>query len=193
MPYFPGLSPIQLDKINRSIGMNHAPDATATLSILGDKSTSPLQVQNDRPNTAVSTVVQLYKHRTNGMGAAGMGAGFSLATDNDAGQRTAIGQVVAIMENAAAGAEYSYFAVRVVVNGAFGAPTESFRVNSTGMEIWGDGNITSRLSLPAGTTAIAPLRIRHGVAPTSPNDGDIWTTTAGLYVRINGVTVGPLS
>ena len=49
------------------------------------------------------------------------------------------------------------------------------------------------LNLPAGTTAISSLRVAHGAAPTSPVDGDIWTTTAGLFVRINGVTVGPLS
>jgi hypothetical protein len=45
----------------------------------------------------------------------------------------------------------------------------------------------------ASTTAKAPLNIPHGTAPTSPVNGDIWTTTAGLFVRINGVTVGPLS
>jgi len=49
------------------------------------------------------------------------------------------------------------------------------------------------MSLPASTTTIATLRIAHGSAPSSPVDGDIWTTTAGLYVRINGSTVGPLS
>ena len=50
-----------------------------------------------------------------------------------------------------------------------------------------------RTTLPAGTTSIAPLRIPHGSAPTSPVNGDIWTTTAGLFVRVNGSTVGPLS
>lgn len=49
------------------------------------------------------------------------------------------------------------------------------------------------LRLVAGTTSKASLRIPHGSAPTSPTNGDIWTTTAGLFVRINGVTVGPLS
>lgn len=39
----------------------------------------------------------------------------------------------------------------------------------------------------------AGFNLPHGTAPTSPNDGDVWTTTAGLYVRVNGVTVGPLS
>jgi hypothetical protein len=50
-----------------------------------------------------------------------------------------------------------------------------------------------RLETEAGTTSQASLIIPHGAAPTSPVDGDIWTTTAGLYVRINGATVGPLS
>ena len=45
----------------------------------------------------------------------------------------------------------------------------------------------------AGTTALASLRLPHGVAPTSPTDGDVWTTTTGMYARINGTTVGPLA
>lgn len=45
----------------------------------------------------------------------------------------------------------------------------------------------------AGTTAKSSLNLAHGVAPSSPVNGDMWTTTAGLFVRINGATVGPLS
>ncbi|MCX5066655.1 SGNH/GDSL hydrolase family protein [Micromonospora lupini] len=52
---------------------------------------------------------------------------------------------------------------------------------------------TLGLPLPASTTTRAPLNIPHGAAPTSPVDGDMWTTTAGLFVRINGATVGPLT
>lgn len=40
----------------------------------------------------------------------------------------------------------------------------------------------------AGTTGIAPLRIPHGAAPTSPVDGDMWTTTGGLFIRLNGAS-----
>ncbi len=47
--------------------------------------------------------------------------------------------------------------------------------------------------LPSSTPTIASLNIPHGSAPSSPVNGDIWTTTAGLYVRINGGTVGPLT
>jgi hypothetical protein len=53
--------------------------------------------------------------------------------------------------------------------------------------------LANGLTLPAGTTAIAALNIPHGSAPSSPVNGDIWTTTAGLYVRINGSTIGPLT
>ena len=45
----------------------------------------------------------------------------------------------------------------------------------------------------ASTTAAASLNIPHGTAPTSPTNGDFWTTSSGAYVRINGTTVGPLA
>lgn len=49
------------------------------------------------------------------------------------------------------------------------------------------------ISAPASSTARASIKLPHGSAPSSPVDGDMWTTTAGLFVRINGATVGPLS
>ena len=45
---------------------------------------------------------------------------------------------------------------------------------------------------PASTTAGSSARFPHGVAPTAPVDGDLWSTTAGFFIRVNGVTVGPL-
>jgi hypothetical protein len=59
--------------------------------------------------------------------------------------------------------------------------------------IGNDASSTSALTLAAGTTGVASLRIPHGAAPSSPVDGDIWTTTAGIFVRVNGATVGPLA
>lgn len=47
---------------------------------------------------------------------------------------------------------------------------------------------TSNLTVAASTTAVSSLNIPHGAAPTSPVNGDMWTTTAGLFIRINGVT-----
>jgi hypothetical protein len=40
----------------------------------------------------------------------------------------------------------------------------------------------------SGSLSVTSIRLPHGVAPTTPLDGDLWTTTTGLYGRINGVT-----
>jgi hypothetical protein len=47
---------------------------------------------------------------------------------------------------------------------------------------------TGLVSTPASTTTTAGLRIAHGAAPTTPVNGDIWTTTSGLFMRQNGTT-----
>jgi hypothetical protein len=49
--------------------------------------------------------------------------------------------------------------------------------------------VGGRLDTTASATGGAGVRIPHGVAPTTPVNGDLWTTTNGLFVRINGVTV----
>ncbi len=61
--------------------------------------------------------------------------------------------------------------------------------NGSGLAAWGAKLITAAAAAVAG----AFFNLPHGVAPTSPVDGDVWTTTAGLFVRINGATIGPLS
>lgn len=45
-----------------------------------------------------------------------------------------------------------------------------------------------RVSLPAATELSASMTVPHGTVPTSPANGDLWTTTAGLYLRLNGTT-----
>jgi hypothetical protein len=44
------------------------------------------------------------------------------------------------------------------------------------------------LTTLASTTTRAGLNIPAGTAPTSPADGDVWTTTTDAFVRLNGVT-----
>ena len=90
------------------------------------------------------------------------------------------------------------------IYGQIGGSTK-LDVSSTGLAVTGTlsasgiGGIgaatssTTNLNLAAGTTGVSTLRIPHGSAPSAPVDGDMWTTTAGLYIRINGGTVGPLS
>ncbi len=48
--------------------------------------------------------------------------------------------------------------------------------------------VTGKKEFPASTTGLASLTIPHGVAPTTPVNGDIWSTASGIFVRINGVT-----
>lgn len=60
-----------------------------------------------------------------------------------------------------------------------------------GLGASGQATFDRKLNLTASTTTAASLNIPQGTAPTTPTNGDIWTTTAGLYARINGTTVGP--
>ena len=53
--------------------------------------------------------------------------------------------------------------------------------------------MTGELTTVASSTTNAGLNLPHGAAPTTPVNGDIWTTTAGIYSRINGSTIGPLT
>jgi hypothetical protein len=60
-------------------------------------------------------------------------------------------------------------------------------------DIAGDTSFTfvdaaGKVNTVASTTANAGLSVPHGTAPTSPVNGDIWTTTSGLLARINGST-----
>ncbi|WP_144378542.1 tail fiber domain-containing protein [Mesorhizobium amorphae] len=45
----------------------------------------------------------------------------------------------------------------------------------------------------APTTSAAGFNLNPGVAPLSPNNGDMWVTSAGLFARANNTTIGPLS
>lgn len=48
--------------------------------------------------------------------------------------------------------------------------------------------VLGTVNAAAGTTANASVNIPHGVAPTSPVNGDMWSTTTTLNFRLNGVT-----
>jgi len=77
------------------------------------------------------------------------------------------------------------------VNGGTGI-TEIIRVSYNGnIGITGITSPTANLHIGASTTAKALMRLTVGVAPTTPNDGDIWlesNTLTGLKMRVAGVT-----
>ncbi|MGP1675936.1 MAG: hypothetical protein ACTS6J_02105 [Burkholderiales bacterium] len=96
--------------------------------------------------------------------------------------------VYAASDGGAAGEFYGnvYYRAAVYISGGTG---------KYALELAGSGTalIPGLLTLGASTTARASVNVPHGAAPTSPANGDIWTTTAGMYIQVNGVTVGPLS
>jgi hypothetical protein len=55
------------------------------------------------------------------------------------------------------------------------------------------GTMTGKLNTVVSSTTTAGLNLPHGAAPTTPVNGDLWTTTAGIYTRINSTTVGLLA
>lgn len=72
-------------------------------------------------------------------------------------------------------------------------------VSAGGAAITGNSTIagsltvtTAKTTLAATAAGYASLNLPHGTAPSSPANGDVWTTTAGIYARVNGATVGPL-
>jgi hypothetical protein len=57
------------------------------------------------------------------------------------------------------------------------------------LQVAGSADFTGKVKTPASTTTSAGLLVPHGAAPTTPADGDVWTTTSGLFAQINGSTV----
>ncbi|MET0653652.1 MAG: hypothetical protein ABWY63_14170 [Hyphomicrobiaceae bacterium] len=51
--------------------------------------------------------------------------------------------------------------------------------------------LLNKWTTKASATGGAGLALPHGAAPSAPVNGDVWTTTLGLYTQINGATVGP--
>jgi hypothetical protein len=56
-----------------------------------------------------------------------------------------------------------------------------------------NSNITSLLGLAASATGGAKFALPEGVAPSAPNNGDVWMDATGLNMRVEGVTYGPVN
>ena len=50
---------------------------------------------------------------------------------------------------------------------------------------------TGKTTFQASSATAASINLTPGTAPTSPVNGDMWSTTAGVYAQVNGSTVGP--
>lgn len=51
------------------------------------------------------------------------------------------------------------------------------------------GTMSGRLATSPSTVNNSGFAILPGIAPTSPANGDVWVTSAGLFARVNGVTL----
>ena len=77
-----------------------------------------------------------------------------------------------------------------------GYATESFVTSQgyitssalTGYAQLAGATFTGEIVMAASNTTTAGLTLPHGTAPTTPVNGEIWTTTGGLFARINGGT-----
>ena len=69
--------------------------------------------------------------------------------------------------------------------------TSSAGTTQAGLTLNSDQSVQlyGALFAPAATTSIPSIRLPHGTAPSSPTNGDVWTTTGGMWGRINGLTV----
>jgi hypothetical protein len=85
-------------------------------------------------------------------------------------------------------------AATVAISGAPVAGTNATITNAHALWVQsGTAKFDGLVSTLSSTTGSAGIRVPHGVAPTTPVDGDMWTTTSGLFLRVNGGTVGPLA
>jgi hypothetical protein len=84
--------------------------------------------------------------------------------------------------------------IKTMGDGANGASTILFYAQTAGLLSLSqtEARVFQPFAVPAATTSIPSIKMPHGTAPSSPTNGDWWTTTAGAFVRINGTTVGPL-
>ena len=74
----------------------------------------------------------------------------------------------------------------VVATGTSGGALCLLNANCT---VSGTETHTGAVMAAASTTAKAGLNLAAGSAPSSPVNGDVWTTSAGLFARINGATL----
>lgn len=72
-------------------------------------------------------------------------------------------------------------------SGTFTAWTASLAVSAGALSLTG-GTMTGRFITKASTSTEAGFNLPHGAAPSAPANGDMWVTTSGLYVQINGTT-----
>lgn len=63
-----------------------------------------------------------------------------------------------------------------------------FAVTANGISIGVSTNAPTRMYIQPSTTSLSQIRLIAGVAPSSPNNGDLWFDGTNLKMQISGVT-----
>ena len=76
----------------------------------------------------------------------------------------------------------------VKINGVSFDGTQDITVSDNSKVSKSGDTLAGKLTLPAATSAYSSLNAPHGTEPSTPSNGDIWTTVNGQFNRIAGVT-----
>jgi hypothetical protein len=74
-----------------------------------------------------------------------------------------------------------------LTNGGTGSSTKIF------VDLTSDQTVVGTKTWSSLSIFNLGLRLPHGLAPATPVNGDLWTTTTGIFARINGATIGPFA
>ena len=86
------------------------------------------------------------------------------------------------------GSAYAPFASSVAWSGVTAKPTTISGYGITDALAKTGDSATGKINFVASGTAAASISVPHGSAPSSPANGDLWSTTAAFFVRVNGAT-----
>lgn len=79
-------------------------------------------------------------------------------------------------------------AAAVAWSGVTGKPTTLSGYGITDALAKSGDTATGKITFVVSAAGAASLTVPHGVAPSSPVNGDVWSTTAGFFARVNGNT-----
>jgi hypothetical protein len=85
---------------------------------------------------------------------------------------------------------YGYVPTAAEWNAAFAAKQDYLGTPACAT---GGCTMTGELITVLSSTAQSGFNVPPGAAPTSPNNGDLWSTSTGFYFQVNGATAGPVS
>lgn len=95
------------------------------------------------------------------------------------------------------GSDGSWFVSQKTINGSAVTRDNILYISSAGnvtfnpvstITVNGTPTFTGKITTASPTTSIASLNLPHGSAPTSPANGDVWSSTSGVYARVNSET-----